>query len=111
VVFSIMPIALAYHFSHYLTQLLVNGQYALHALGFGEDHIITSFLNTREGVTVIWNLQAGSIVLCHIVAVLMARLLFIREDRVARSNELPLAAVMVLYTLFGLWLISTPVAA
>ena len=29
---SIVPIALAYHFSHYLTALLVNGQYALVAL-------------------------------------------------------------------------------
>ena len=27
-----MPIALAYHFAHYLTALLVNGQYALVAL-------------------------------------------------------------------------------
>ena len=31
-VWSIVPIALAYHFSHYLTALLVNGQYALVAL-------------------------------------------------------------------------------
>jgi hypothetical protein len=111
VVFSIMPIALAYHFSHYLTQLLVNGQYALRALGFGEGNITTSFLNTREGATVIWNLQAGGIVVCHIIAVLMGRLLFIREEGVTRSDELPLAAAMVLYTLFGLWLVSTPVAA
>lgn len=28
-VWSIVPIALAYHFAHYLTSLLVNGQYGL----------------------------------------------------------------------------------
>ena len=31
-VWSIVPIALAYHFAHYLTVLLVNGQYAIVAL-------------------------------------------------------------------------------
>mgnify|MGYP007061002030 CR=1 FL=1 len=31
-VWSIIPISMAYHFSHYLTALVVNGQYALAAL-------------------------------------------------------------------------------
>ncbi|MDP9138967.1 MAG: hypothetical protein M3N38_12475, partial [Pseudomonadota bacterium] len=121
-VFSIMPIALAYHFSHYLTALLVNGQYALRALsdplaaehnwlGLDAGHVTTSFLSNREGITVIWNLQAGSIVTCHILAVLLARLAYSRDGGTSRTAEMPLAAAMVLYTLFGLWLISTPVAA
>jgi hypothetical protein len=111
IVFSIVPIALGYHFSHYLTQMLVNGQYALHAIGLAEGHITTSFLNSREGVTIIWNLQAGSIVVCHILAVLMARVVYASERGTSRISEVPLAAAMVLYTLFGLWLVSTPVAA
>ena len=110
-VFSIMPIALAYHFSHYLTALLINGQYALRAFGLGTSHVTASFLSNRESVTVIWNLQAGSIVVGHILAVLLARLACAREGDTSRIAEIPLAAAMVLYTLFGLWLISTPVAA
>ena len=120
-VFSIMPIALAYHFSHYLTALLVNGQYAWRALadpfatgrnwlGLDPGHVTTSFLGNRESVTVIWNLQAGSIVACHILAVLLARLIFAETSKAPGVGELPLAAAMVLYTLFGLWLMSTPVA-
>jgi hypothetical protein len=110
-VFTIVPIALGYHFSHYLTQLLVNGQYALSAFGLLEGHVTTSFLNNREGVTVIWNLQAGSIVICHVLAVVMARLVHAQEPGLSRLAEVPLAAAMVLYTLFGLWLVATPVAA
>ena len=113
-VFSIVPIALAYHFSHYLTALLVNGQYALHALfdrSGSTGHVTTSFLSNRESVTVIWNLQAGSIVAGHILAVVLARMVYARGETMPRTAEIPLAAAMVLYTLFGLWLISTPVAA
>jgi hypothetical protein len=34
----------------------------------------------------------------------------IGDPRAAVVSQLPLAAVMVAYTLFGLWLLSTPVA-
>jgi hypothetical protein len=122
---SIMPIALAFHFSHYLTALLVNTQYAYAAasdpfgtgadvLALGHFHITTSFLNTYEGTRAIWNAQTAAIVLGHVLAVAMAHELArrsIADARAVVATELPLAAVMVAYTLFGLWLLSTPVAA
>jgi hypothetical protein len=121
---SIMPIALAYHFSHYLTALMVNGQYALAAasdpfgtgrdlLSLGHFHVTTSFLNTYEGTWAIWNAQTASIVLGHGLAVLMAHELArrsIADNRALVLSQFPLAAAMVAYTLFGLWLLSTPAA-
>ena len=34
-----------------------------------------------------------------------------RDARTATVSQVPLAMVMVLYTLFGLWLLATPIAA
>jgi hypothetical protein len=121
-VYSIIPISIAFHFSHYLTAFLVNWQYALIAasdpfgtgldlFGLGHPHVTTSFLNTYGGVRLIWNLQTAVIVAGHIAAIVLAHLLALRhfgDGRSAARSQLPLAALMVLYTLFGLWLLSTP---
>ena len=123
-VLSIMPISLGFHFSHYLTALLVNGQYAYAAasdpfgtgadvLSLGHFHVTTSFLNTYEGTRAIWNAQTAGIVIGHVLAVLLAHELARRsapDSRTLLLTQLPLAAVMVGYTLLGLWLLSTPVA-
>jgi hypothetical protein len=123
-VLSIMPISLGFHFSHYLTALLVNGQYALAAasdpfgtgadvLSLGHFHVTTSFLNTYEGTGAIWNAQTAGIVFGHVLAVVLAHELARRtigDGRAVVLSQLPLAAVMVAYTLLGLWLLSTPVA-
>jgi hypothetical protein len=123
-IYSIIPISIAFHFSHYLTALLVNGQYALIAasdpfgtgldlLGFGHMHVTTSFLNTFESVRLIWNVQTAGIVAGHIAGIVLAHLLALRhfgDGCSAVLSQLPLAALMVLYTLFGLWLLSTPTA-
>jgi hypothetical protein len=123
-VLSIMPISLGFHFSHYLTALLVNSQYAYAAtsdpfgtgadvLSLGHFHVTTSFLNTYEGTRAIWNAQTSGIVAGHILAVLLAHQLARRSiphHSALVLSQLPLAALMVGYTLFGLWLLSTPVA-
>ena len=122
--FSIMPISLGFHFSHYLTALLVNGQYAyaaasdpfgtgLDVLRLGHFHVTTSFLGTYEGTWAIWNAQTAAIVAGHVLAVVLAHELgrrAIAGGRAVVPSQLPLAAVMVAYTLFGLWLLSTPAA-
>ena len=123
-VYSIIPISIAFHASHYLTALLVDSQYALIAasdpfstgadlLGFREHHVTTSFLNTYAGVRTIWNVQTAAIVIGHVAAILLAHALALRHfgsGRGAALSQLPLAVLMVLYTIFGLWLLSTPVA-
>jgi hypothetical protein len=123
-VFSIMPISLAFHFCHYLTALLISGQYAYAVasdpfgtgadlLALGHFHVTTSFLNTYEGTRAIWNTQAAGIVAGHVLAVLLAHEIACRsigDYRAAVMSQLPLAAVMAASTLFGLWLLATPVA-
>jgi hypothetical protein len=120
---SIMPISLGFHFAHYLTALLINGQYAIAAAGdpfgagqgvlaMGHSDVTTSFLGTYEGARAIWNAQTAGIVGGHVLAVLLAHELARRaigDHRAAVLSQLPLAAVMVAYTLLGLWLLSTPV--
>jgi len=123
-VWSIVPIALAYHFSHYLTALTVNGQYALVALsdpfslgwnlfGTADNQVSAGIVMGSDSVWVLWNLQAGAIIGGHILAVAAARLLAGRLPETSRPflAELPLTVLMIAYTVFGLWLLSTPTAA
>jgi hypothetical protein len=121
-IWSIVPIALAYHFSHYLTALLVNGQYALVALSdpfnLGWNLLGTAHLQVGAGVVmgsdnawVIWNCQALAIIGGHMLAVVIAHALSFRlRGQRAMTAELPLTLLMIAYTVFGLWLLSTPTA-
>ena len=123
-VWSIIPISMAFHFSHYLTALVINGQYALAALSdplmSGADLFGTAGMHVRAGVLmgadsawIVWNLQAASIIAGHLLAVLVAHVIAWRIHGSARGavrSQLPLAALMVLYTVFGLWLLSSPTA-
>ncbi len=121
-VLSLIPIAVALHFAHFLTDLLVNGQYLLFSLNdpfslgwklFAPEHghVTTSFLNTWSGVWTIYGLQVAAILLGHMVAVAVAHAAVLRLD-VPRAQsfklELPMALLMVGYTGFSLWVLSTP---
>ena len=122
---SLIPIALAYHFAHYLTVLLVNGQYALVALsdpfatgtdwlGTADRPVATGFLSDLASVETIWNAQSAGIVIGHLLAVLTAHAIALDlwpTPRRAALSQIPLAALMVGYTLLGLWLLSTPTGA
>ncbi|HUF57333.1 MAG TPA: hypothetical protein VMM55_12315, partial [Thermohalobaculum sp.] len=123
---TLLPIALAYHLSHYLTVLLVNGQYWWAALGdplgrgwgltgFDSHDVTTSFLYERGAVRTIWTVQAGAVIAGHLLAVLLAHLTALSlhggDRRAAARGQLPLAGLMVLYTLLGLWLLATPTGA
>jgi hypothetical protein len=121
-VYSIVPIALAFQAAHYLTNVLVDGQNALIAIsdpfgrgwnlfGTAERHTTTSFLNTLSGVTLIFNTETAIIALGHVIGIVMAHLIALKlfeSPRKAVLSQIPLAALMVFYTGFGLWLLSTP---
>lgn len=123
-ILSILPISLAYHFSHYLTVLLVNGQWAVVAfndplatganlLGAADFRVTTSFLNVQADVETIWEAQVAAIVLGHVLAVLLAHALVARREdetpiRSPILSQAPLGTLMIGYTLFGLWLLASP---
>jgi hypothetical protein len=144
---SLLPISLAYHGAHYLVILLINGQYAIKALGdpFGlganflglaDRHVTTSLLTHHGAVEMIWNLQAGMIIVGHVWAVLLAHAIAqqipnpgaaaaqarrwgglsqppLAQPPLAQTPlaQTPLAVLMIGYTVFGLWLLSTPTGA
>jgi hypothetical protein len=121
-VWSIVPISLAYHGAHYLTALLVDGQYALIALsdpfargwnlfGTAGMHVHAGVVAGAQSAWWLWNAQAFAIVAGHVLAVLVAHAQAGRlygDDRHAVVAQLPLTVLMVAYTVFGLWLLATP---
>lgn len=123
-VWSIVPIALVYHFSHYLTALLVDGQYALVALsdpfsrgwnllGTGGFQVEAGIVAGHQSAWALWNAQAAAITAGHVLAVLIAHALAFRlhaDARRATISQLPLTLLMIFYTVFGLWLLATPTA-
>lgn len=123
-VWSIVPIALAYHFAHYLTALLVDGQYAVAALSdpfaLGWNLFGTANMQIEAGVVAgaasawwLWNFQAGAIILGHMLAVLLAHGFAWRlhpGPAGAAISQFPLTLLMIGYTVFGLWLLATPTA-
>jgi len=122
---SMLPIAFAYHLAHFLITYLVNMQYLLLAgsdplsmgadlLALGKVYVTTGFLNTHHSVEILWLLQAGIVVIGHILSVIMAHGIAVRlfgSNRRAALSQVPLAAFMILYTFLGLWLLASPKGA
>ena len=122
---SILPIAFAYHFAHYLSVILVNGQYALAAasdplnqgadlLGLGTFYVTTGFFNTHHTAKIIWMSQAVAIVIGHVISLVLAHAIaadLFGKSKQASISQLPLAGFMVLYTCLGLWLLAAPKGA
>ena len=121
---AIVPIAFGYHFAHYLPAFLVDVQHAARALGdpfalgwnllgLRDLQVKTSFLTHHASVHVLWNVQVAGIVIAHVLAVFVAHLLALRRHArpgAAMLSQIPMTALMIGYTVFGLWLLSTPVA-
>ena len=122
-IYSMIPIAFGYHFAHYLPTFIVDIQYALIALSdpfgigwnlFGTtDWIVSSsYLANYDSAVLIWYLQISGIVLAHVGAVIVFHLLQLHENRTLAKTlqgQFPATMLMIAYTVFGLWLLSTPV--
>jgi hypothetical protein len=113
---SLIPIAAAYAVSHYFSLLLVQGQFAItlasDPLGRGWDLFGTA--DFRPNIAplspnTIWYVQVAALVGGHVLGLALAhdRALTVAgsPDRAVRA-QVPLLALMVLYTVAGLWLLS-----
>jgi hypothetical protein len=121
-VVTLVPISIAYHLAHYLPSLIVGFPSAILALadplGSGWSLLPERMLHEsspmglgHEVVVLIYRVQTVIIVIGHIVATLVAHVMALAatdDRRKAVISEIPLALLMVGYTLFGLWLLSTP---
>jgi len=122
---SVLPIAFVYHFAHFLTTFMINGQYAIAAasdplsngrdiFNLGSFYVSTGFMNTPDSVKLIWLTQATAVVLGHVLSVLLAHTIAVElfgNARRAIVSQAPLAVFMVIYTFIGLWLLAAPKGA
>ena len=120
-VFSLLPIALAYHFAHFLGFLFINGQRFIvlvsDPFGWGWDLFGTAGAIINIGIlspSFIWYFSIAVIVIGHIAGVYLAHVQAVRlygERRPALLSQLPMLGLMVCYTCASLWIISRPIAA
>jgi hypothetical protein len=120
VALSFLAIAAGYHGAHHLTVLLTTGQYAVFALndplfrgdaliGLPPFYVSFGFLSDPGAVRAVWNAQFAAILGAHVLAAVLAVRLAGPEVRAVA--HLPLGALMVGYTVLGLWLLASPVGA
>jgi hypothetical protein len=120
-VLSLIPIAIAYHLSHYLSYLMISGQNIIPMLsdpfGVGWDLFGTKSYRVDIGVVnakMIWYVAVTAIVVGHVLAVYIAHVMAIRVfgDRVrALRSQIPMLILMVGYTMVSLWILSQPIVA
>ncbi len=118
---TFLPIAAAYHIAHYFTALLINMQYLIKSFSdpfglgwniFALPHhfVTTSFMKDYSSQIAIWNFQSAVIVIGHVIAVILACSNSHVSHQGVRGKiaHFPMTLLMMLYTIFGLWLLSTP---
>jgi hypothetical protein len=116
---SLLPIALVYHVTHYYTLIQTQGVKILALVsdpfGRGQDWFGTADWfrgHIIPDTTVVWHVQVGLIVLGHIISVYLAHLEALRcfgDRRLAALSQLPMLALMVLFTTAGLWILAQPI--
>ncbi|CAN5275790.1 hypothetical protein BH18ACT12_BH18ACT12_05240 [soil metagenome] len=114
--FSLVPIALAYNVAHYFSLLVNQGQYAIRMasdpLGHGWDLFGTADFPTKLSVLspkTIWYAQVAALVTGHVLGLVLAHdraISVYRSARLAMRTQYAMLALMVLYTVGGLWLLS-----
>jgi len=115
-VLSLVPIALVYAVAHYFSLFVIQGQYMAPLIsdpfGKGWDLFGTADVVPNIGLltpNTIWYVQVGALVGGHVAGLAIAhdRAVTIFEDRQdALRSQYAMLALMVLYTVGGLWLLS-----
>ncbi len=113
---SLVPIAFVYMVAHYFTLFVLQGQFAIPLLSdplgkgwdlFGTAHVAPDLTVVAPNTT--WYVQVGALVAGHVAGLAVAhdRAIAIFPDRRdALRSQYALLALMVLYTVGGLWVLS-----
>jgi len=118
-VFSLVPIAIAYHLAHYLSYLLIAGQFiiplASDPFGIGWNLFGTTGYAVDIGIIgakFVWYSAVVAIVVGHVFAVgvahFVAQKVFETASAALRS-QYPFLVLMVVYTMMSLWILSQPI--
>jgi hypothetical protein len=118
-VLTLVPIALAYHLAHYLSFLLIVGQYMIpllsDPLGQGWNLFGTALYMVDIGIVnarFVWITSVVAIVTGHIIAVYLAHVMALhtfKNSRAALASQIPMLFLMVGYTMLSLWILAQPV--
>jgi hypothetical protein len=115
-VYSLVPIAIAYQVAHYYTYLLTQGQtiirlvsdpfgWGWNLLGTSAYKIDASFITPNF----VWYSQILLIIAGHVIAIYFAHVAALRllgDPRLAMRSQYPVLGLMILYTMFSLWILS-----
>ena len=118
-VFSLVPIALAYHLAHFLAFLLIQGQLiiplASDPFGYGWDLLGTAEFSPNiaiVGARFAWITSVISIVAGHVIAVYVAHVVALKHlphRAAALRSQYPMLVLMVGYTMVSLWILAQPI--
>lgn len=118
-VLTMVPIAVAYHLSHYFSLLLTAGQFiiplASDPFGWGWNLFGTAAYKVNLALVspyVFWYGAVTIIVLGHVTAVYLAHLAALRlfgSHRGALVSQVPMLLLMVAYTSLSLWILAQPI--
>ena len=115
---SLVPIAFAYVLAHYFSLLVLQGQAAIGMVSdpFGRGWDL--FGTARHGVDLtllqprlVWYVQVTALVVGHVLGLVVAHdraLLLAGSPRRALRSQYAMLALMVLYTVGGMWILSRP---
>jgi hypothetical protein len=119
-VLTIVPISIGYHLSHYLSYLLIAGQFAIPIASdpfalqwnlFGTRLYLIDFsvIDSRF----VWYASIVFIVSGHIIAVLLAHLQAAKltpvDMKTLLLSQAPMVALMTFYTVLSLWILAQPI--
>ena len=114
-VVTLLPIAVAYHLSHYLWYFIVTGQESIALLsdpfGYGWNLFGTSkFIVNRDfNVELAHSISVGIIILGHIGSVFTSHVYATRlssNEKEANYSQYPFLILMIGYTILSLWIVS-----
>ncbi len=120
-ILTLVPIAIAYNVAHYFTVTLIQGQLLIKLIsdpfGLGWNLFHTANYTINAGIidaASVWYIQVALIIAGHIAAIYLAHLValktFVGTKQVLLS-QYPMLALMVVYTMTSLWIISQSIIA
>lgn len=117
---ALIPVAIGYNVAHYFTLVVSQGPAIVRLISdplgrgwnlFGTAHHYPCALILPADV--IWHLQVAAILVGHVAGILCAHRIALQifgTGKMAAFSQFPTLVVMLLYTTFGLWLLSAPFA-